>query len=203
LVEFDGESGWFVLVRLTNNIDTTRGSALYLAGSKKSVHVSVYMCKVRGVNEAAKEELRRIHSDKTAALMARIRDLPLFLSSSQEVRRILHVWSLSVCENAKCSFDLYMSAPSFCEHTFLCFMKVNADETEVSLPLSPVAVSDSLHVPAMWRECSSVFQLNIDFGARAVVSATMKTGWNLNRRSTLEQTTCLGSSLSNTHRMKW
>ena len=52
---------------------------LRVSGAKKSVKLSLYVCKVQGVNASAKEALQRAHSDKTAGLMGRIRDLPLFL----------------------------------------------------------------------------------------------------------------------------
>ena len=79
LVEFDPASGWFVLMKLTQRTSSKRGTLAILKGTIKMVDASLYVCKVQGVNAAAKEALRQAHSDKTAGLMDRIRELPLFL----------------------------------------------------------------------------------------------------------------------------
>ena len=79
VVEFDPASGWFVLFKLTQRTSSKRGTLAFIKGTKKVVDMSLYVCKVQGVNGSAKEALRRAHLDKTAGLMDRIRDLPLFL----------------------------------------------------------------------------------------------------------------------------
>jgi hypothetical protein len=78
MVEFDRESGWFVVMKLEQKERVKAGVLAVVAGKKSSVSMSLYVCKVRALNEPAKEELQRIHTQKASGLMAKVRDLPLF-----------------------------------------------------------------------------------------------------------------------------
>jgi predicted Ser/Thr protein kinase len=78
-LEYDPASGWFILMKLTKKASLKRGMLGFVTGAKKSIKVSLFVCKVQGMNASAKEALRQAHSEKTAGLMSRIRDLPLFL----------------------------------------------------------------------------------------------------------------------------
>jgi hypothetical protein len=78
-LEYDPASGWFILMKLTKKASLKRGIIGFMTGAKKSIKVSLYVCQVQGMNASAKEALRLAHFDKTAGLMGRIRDLPLFI----------------------------------------------------------------------------------------------------------------------------
>jgi hypothetical protein len=78
MVEFDLESGWFVLIKLTKLAKSKKGAVPFFKATKKSAELAMYVCKVQGVNASAKAALQDMHSAKMAGLMGRIRDLPLF-----------------------------------------------------------------------------------------------------------------------------
>jgi len=78
MVEFDPESGWLLLVKLTKFAKAKKGAVPFFKASKKSAGLAMYVCKVQGMNAEAKAVLQLIHSAKMDGLMSRIRDLPLF-----------------------------------------------------------------------------------------------------------------------------
>lgn len=78
MVEFDPASGWFVLFKLTKISRKRKGMVPFFTASKTSVELTLYVCKVQGANQAAREQLQQMHTDQAQGLLNRIRDLALF-----------------------------------------------------------------------------------------------------------------------------